>query len=189
MGRQPQTVEEIPKQAKSDFEDVVHDVDIPSIRDAGIKFVPFGVLQKITTRGDVGAAGLGLAIGYFTDAILHPTGVPPGTASLYSAAAAVGIKNMVQAWRESRRHNEPTHQETTTELQRHKLRQTAERLLNLFQINGSQEQFDDLKLEVDLWDSRVIGDEGLRATMKTTFNSFQKKKSLSIVAQDFRPSN
>jgi hypothetical protein len=66
---------------------------------------PFGILPKITTRGDIGAAGLGLAIGYFADAALHPFGIPPAQASLYCAAAAVGVKNVIQSMHEFRKND------------------------------------------------------------------------------------
>jgi len=53
---------------------------------------------KITTRGDIAAAGLGLAAGFFLDSWHSMLGILPGTFAVYGAAAAVGVKNALQSW-------------------------------------------------------------------------------------------
>lgn len=62
----------------------------------------FDILPKIATKSDIGAAGIGLAIGYLLDSAFHPFGMPPREASMYAGAGAIGIKNAIQAWWESR---------------------------------------------------------------------------------------
>jgi hypothetical protein len=54
-------------------------------------------LPKLTSRGDVAAAGLGLAAGFVLDSWHSMFGIPPGTFTIYGAAAAVGVKNTVQS--------------------------------------------------------------------------------------------
>ena len=68
---------------------------------------PSNVLPKgfppLTESGDIGAAGIGLAVGYFGDVFLLShfphLGVSPSAASIYFSSAVVGIKRTVQAWR------------------------------------------------------------------------------------------
>ncbi|HEU0368754.1 MAG TPA: hypothetical protein VFR42_06075 [Candidatus Acidoferrum sp.] len=56
---------------------------------------------KPTTPGDLGAASLGLAFGYFGDVLLTHyfphLGIPPGEASIYTSATVLGAKNIVQS--------------------------------------------------------------------------------------------
>jgi len=121
---------------------------------------PFSeLLPKITTKGDIGAAGVRLAIGYFVDAALHPFGIPPGTASLYSAAAAVGLKNILQAWRDSRRGAQESDvsqkkAEDQAASQHQRLKQASERVLQLLTSSNSQGAHDAL---VRRWDFGSLG--------------------------------
>jgi len=58
-------------------------------------------LPKLTNDGDIGAALLGVAIGFFGDSILVAhfplLGILPGAASVYSGAAVLGAKRSIQA--------------------------------------------------------------------------------------------
>lgn len=78
--------------------------------------IPVLGLPTPTTPGEVGITGLGLAAGYFSGLFLAARfphlGVTPGAVSVYVSAAAIGCKNLWQAflnWRtlriEIRLHN------------------------------------------------------------------------------------
>jgi hypothetical protein len=54
------------------------------------------ILARLTSKGDLGAAGLGFVIGYLADLKLAPVGLPPGTAAALGATAAVSLKNGAQ---------------------------------------------------------------------------------------------
>lgn len=59
-------------------------------------------LPKLSSPGDVGAASLGLALGYFGDLLLashfQHLSITPGSASVYTSAAVLGVKNIVQSF-------------------------------------------------------------------------------------------
>lgn len=63
--------------------------------------------SSLKTRGDIGTAGIGLALGYFGDlALTHffpHLGVPAGAASVYFSSAAVGVKQVIQSYLERKR--------------------------------------------------------------------------------------
>ena len=140
---------------------------------------PLGFLPKITTRGDIGAAGLGLAIGFFVDSALHPFGIQPGAASLYSAAAAVGIKNSIQAWRESR--IKPVQFVVAVRNQKEALEHAANRILARLatvvqtmageaRLEGNkrsaQNMIVDVREHLDWWSADLIEDHEFRSLLK-----------------------
>jgi Skp family chaperone for outer membrane proteins len=139
---------------------------------------PFGFLPKITTRGDIGAAGLGLAIGFFLDSAIHPFGIQPGTASLYSAAAAVGVKNSIQAWRESR-----VQQVVAVAIpnQKEKLERAAEQVSKQLETikkalkdettlettkDSAEQALRELRINMEWWSAELITDTEFQNTLK-----------------------
>jgi hypothetical protein len=93
-------------------------------------------LPKISTPGDIGAASIGLALGYFLDVLLAPhfphLAVTPGSASVYTSAAVLGFKNLVQSlrsWRNDKSlagRNSPLFR--ATKLEQAMAREVAEKL-------------------------------------------------------------
>jgi hypothetical protein len=76
---------------------------------------------KITTKGDIAAAGLGLTFGFLLDSWHMIFGIPPGTFAVYGAAAGVGLKNTVHAWLESSRKNKREKQKAEIEKEKAKV--------------------------------------------------------------------
>jgi hypothetical protein len=145
---------------------------------------PFGVLPKITTRGDIAAAALGLAVGFFVDSMFKPFGIKPETASIYAAAAVLGIKNALQAALEWHRTAEPL--ETTDNIN-HGLEKTAERIIEVFRQLGRNADPDDagvqadievatriieiVETNTDLWRLGVIDEEEFRKVLRAAAES------------------
>jgi hypothetical protein len=140
---------------------------------------PFGILPKITTKGDIGVAGLGLALGYIIDAAFHPFGIPPLTASLYSAAAAVGIKNSIEScleWRDMKKEkakaSSPEHRDLRLERAANALFTSLADAKNAveeardagFRINveDAERIVDRFRLQYEYWQLGLIVDEELR---------------------------
>jgi len=51
--------------------------------------------QKISTRGDVAAFGIGYAVGYVIDNYFFPGGLSGGVVAAVSATGSVGVKNFL----------------------------------------------------------------------------------------------
>jgi hypothetical protein len=118
------------------------------------RFLPKGAA---TTRGDVGAAGLGYAIGFAVDVFLFPLGVPPGTTAGVFAVGAVGLKNAVQAGLEQRSSAKRDTPEALAE--RH------EALLTLLQEAGEENLIGELERANRLWKKGIDSDDEFRRSM------------------------
>jgi hypothetical protein len=53
---------------------------------------------KPSTRGDIAAAGIGYALGFFVDNFYFPGGLTGGVVAAVSATGAVGLKNLFHAF-------------------------------------------------------------------------------------------
>src|SRR5450631_1885698 len=63
------------------------------------------ILERVSSKGDLGVALLGFVLGYVLDLKFALVGLAPGTAAALGAAAATGAKNGAQAiWNHSRAH-------------------------------------------------------------------------------------
>jgi hypothetical protein len=127
-----------------------------------------GLLKRITSKGDVAAAGLGTVLGYLLDLKLAITGLPPGTASVLGATAALSVKNGVEAF--SDRIKSRSEQNRAAELRRNELERAAEAVKQLViderwmrRIEESKRQFE---LDHILWTRRLITDEEFQASIK-----------------------
>lgn len=120
------------------------------------------LLSKLSSRGDVGAAALGFAVGFAIDVFRFPSGIPSATTASVFAVGSVGFKNSIQAFLEERR---PGREKKR---RKERLRRIADSLRVFAQEGGYSEWDTEIALSRDLWDKDVLGDSDFNEVLEST---------------------
>lgn len=131
-----------------------------------------GQFPKLTTKGDIAAAGLGFALGFAVDIFLFPAGVPPGTTASVFMAGAVGLKNSAQAALESRSTKK------AEQNKRGELRQKAEALLRALQRAHLTQERELLEQDMEFWEQEIYGDDDLKNRLPAYIERIRTSKLL-----------
>jgi hypothetical protein len=132
---------------------------------------PLGMLPKLATRGDIAAAGLGLALGYFGDLWLHPFGIQPGAASVYCAAGAVGLKNAVHSWLAARKARKEEQKARVS------LKPRVQKLLDLLRSKNENRLASALESDHELWQEGILNDDQFNDILIETIAKFREEIS------------
>lgn len=118
---------------------------------------------KPSTRGDIAAAGIGYAVGFFIDNFYFPGGLTGGVVAAVSATGAVGVKNLLHALWANRRMTGIDYPDDPDQIrdQAEKLLQYITKIVDRSEnpkehpLKGGLEQYERMLL---YWRNGVIGD-------------------------------
>jgi len=150
-----------------------------------------------TTPGDVGVAGLGLAAGYFGGLLLAShfpqLGVTPGAVSVYTSAAAIGCKNLVQAYLDKRHaRREPIFRANAMlkaidrELRADMATADGRGRFETATATDSRQKLmraqSELRDVIDLYNDGLVSEEGLTAVVNQCFGDWYKARETRLIA-------
>lgn len=122
---------------------------------------PLDILNKLTNKGDIAAASLGCVGGFVLDIALHLQGLAsPNQASIYGAAAGIGIKNAIHSMLPSSRNKEKVAPGNSME-------NTYRRLREIFiERKASHRSISQLDQHFELWSLGLMTDQELLQKMR-----------------------
>ena len=149
---------------------------------------PSKILPQLATRGDIAAAGIGLALGYFGDVLLlhllgiaPDAGIRPGAASVYCSSAVLGLKNAIQVYLESEKAKRAA--VSARNLRDATLSQNCTKLAELIETEISRRGDPDkwkLKVDADLFARGLIGGDVLEKSYQVALNFYQRERAAEI---------
>ncbi len=122
------------------------------------------LLSKLTSKGDIGAAGLGFGVGMILDVVLHLTGtVPLGMGGAAGAALALGAKNSIQAVSGSLSGKQTDKQ---LHIERDDVELAYRNLIDLLTERQQQHKISLLNRYYDLWRIKLFTDDEFKERMR-----------------------
>lgn len=119
------------------------------------------LLSKLSSRGDIGAAALGFALGFAVDVFWFPEGMPSATAASVFAVGAVGVKNSMQAFLEAQKPAREKKQRSE------KLKRIAESLRDFAREGGHSELDSEISVSRELWDKGILDDSDFSEALES----------------------
>ena len=129
----------------------------------GTEEVAKKILEKITSRGDIGAASVSFALGFLGDVLFLPGGTPAATTAVVATVGGLGLKNSLQAaWGDRRARKD--------------LNEMAGTLETLLTEEGLADAKRRLQLERDLWEKGLTTEEEFEGTLRNAVEAYGEWK-------------